>query len=368
MAPSPDAGAVRMRALAADLPNGMLAGFRAGREIAFPNGGATAGVYAVGMGGSAIAADLARTVVDAESRIPLSVIRGPELPRCLTERSRTVLISYSGDTWEALRAYDAAGRAGATRVAITSGGRLAERAEADDVPVLRVPPGMPPRAAVGHLLGAVLGLLDAGFPESNETRIEQAAERTRTQIGRYAAPRGPAWALAERIGGRFPFFVAESAFAPLARRWATQVEENAKRMAAFDEAPELFHNALVGWDALSRSEAARYAVVQIQWSGDDPTVRRNFAHLERLLAARGVRTADVHLAPEDRLEALLDGLALGDQLSLALAARRGVDPVPVAAIERVRAASRPALDVEVPAARSEPVPAAVRRPRRSKGI
>jgi len=342
------AGAVRMRALAADLPNGLLAGFRAGRELAFPNGGATARVYAVGMGGSAIAADLARTVVDAESRIALSVVRGPELPRCLDERSRVVLVSYSGDTWEALRAYDAAGRADAVRVAITSGGQLAERAEADDVPVLRVPPGMPPRAAVGHLLGAVLGLLDAGFPESNEERVDRVAERTRAQIGRYAAPRGPARLLADRIGDRFPFFVAESAFAPLARRWATQVEENAKRMAAFDEAPELFHNALVGWDALRRPAASRYAVVQLHWSGDEPMVRSNLGRLDRLLAARGVRSAIVRLASEDRLEALLDGVALGDQLSLALAERAGVDPVPVAAIDRLRAASRSVLSRGAP--------------------
>lgn len=330
-------GAARMRALVADLPNGLLSGFRAGREVAFPNGGATTRVFAVGMGGSAIAADLARTIVDAESRIALSVVRGPELPRCLDESARVVLVSYSGDTWEALRAYDAAGRAGAGRVAITSGGLLAERAEADGVPVLRVPPGIPPRAAVGHLLGGVLGLLDAGFPESNESRVERVAERTRELIGRYGAARGPAQSLADRIGDRFPFFVAESSFAPLARRWATQVEENAKRMAAFDEAPELFHNALVGWDALPRSEGARYAVVQIRWTGDDPTVGTNLGRLERLLAARGVRTSEVRLSSEDRMEALLDGLAFGDQLSLALAARRGIDPVPVAAIERIRA-------------------------------
>lgn len=333
------AGAVRMRALAADLPNAFLSGFHSGRELAFPNGGATDRVYAVGMGGSAIAADLARTVVDAESRIALAVVRGPELPRCLDERSRVVLLSYSGNTWEALRGYDAAGRAGAPRVAVTSGGELAERAETDGVPVLRLPPGMPPRAAVGHLLGGVFGLLDAGFPESNEARVERAAERTRGRIGRFAAANGAGRTLATWIGPRFPVFVAESAFAPLARRWATQVEENAKRIAAFDEVPELFHNAVVGWDAVPRSEARRFAVMVLRWSGGDPTVGRSLRQWTRALVGRGVRTKDVTLGAEDRLEALLEGLALGDQLSLALAERRGVDPLPVAAIDRLRAAT-----------------------------
>jgi len=59
---------------------------------------------------------------------------------------------------------------------ITSGGELARRAERDGVPVLQIPPGLPPRAAVGYLLGGLLGLLDPFFPESNDRRLAAAAD------------------------------------------------------------------------------------------------------------------------------------------------------------------------------------------------
>ncbi len=327
-----------MRALAAALPDAFESGYRAGRELARPLPGDDLRFVAVGMGGSAIAADLARGVVEAESRASLSVVRSPELPRSIDARTEVLVASYSGNTWETLVAYDAAGRVGARRSVVTSGGALLERAVADGVPVLTVPPGLPPRSAVGHFLGGVLGLLDSAFPESLEARVTRAADATRTRIHEYARGRGPAATLARKVGDRLPFVYAEGSFAALARRWKTQVEENAKRLAVFDEVPELFHNAIVGWDAISRGEARKFVALLLEWSGEAPPVRTSFRYLERLLRSKGVAVARVPLTAEDRLEALVSGIALGDHLSLFLAERDEVDPYPVDAITRLKSA------------------------------
>ncbi len=327
-----------MRALALETPTTFRDGFRHGLELSVPVRTAAPRVYAAGMGGSGIAADLVRALVVAETAAELTVVRGFALPRAVGPRDHVLLTSYSGNTWETLRAYDAAGRAGATRTALTSGGTLAERAEADGVPVLRVPPGLPPRAAIGHLLGGTLGLLDPLFPESNEGRVAAVSPRIDRRVRRFSAPDGAPAQLARSIGERLPFFYAESAFLPLARRWKHQVEENAKRLAAFDELPELLHNALVGWDATPKNVARRFAVVVLEWAEGDPSVRTSVRYLERLLRGRGVRTLKVDLAPEDRLEALLEGVVLGDLTSLHLARRRKVDPLPVDAITRLKAA------------------------------
>lgn len=331
-------GLARMRALAATLPDALESGYRSGQELARPLPTDDLRVVAVGMGGSGIAADLARGIVDAESRGQLSIVRSPDLPRSTDRRTEVLLVSYSGNTWETLVAYEAAGRLGARRTVITSGGALMERAEADGVPLLTVPPGLPPRSAVGHLFGGVLGLLDSAFPESLEARIARAAEATRARIREYARPKGPAAVLARRIGDRLPFFYAESSFLPLARRWKTQVEENAKRVAVFDEVPELFHNAIVGWDAFPRRDAGRNVVTLLEWTGEAPTVRKSFRYLERLLKSKGVATARAPLSAEDRVAALVAGIALGDHLSLFLAERADVDPYPVDAITRLKGA------------------------------
>lgn len=337
-----------MRALAASLPDAFEAGYRAGRELARPLPGDDLRFVAIGMGGSAIAADLARGVVDSESRASLSVVRSPELPRSVDSRTEVLVASYSGNTWETLVAYVAAGRAGARRTVVTSGGALLERALADGVPVLAIPPGLPPRSAVGHFLGGVLGLLDSAFPESLETRVTHTAQATRARIREYARGRGPAATLARKVGARLPFVYAEGSFAALARRWKTQVEENAKRLAVFDEVPELFHNAIVGWDAISRRDARNFVALLLEWSGESPPVRTRFRYLERLLRAKGVPVACVPLVAEDRLEALVSGVALGDHVSLFLADRGGVDPYPVDAITRLKSAVGSPATIEEP--------------------
>jgi glucose/mannose-6-phosphate isomerase len=223
-------------------------------------------------------------------------------------------------------------------VAVTSGGELAERAERDGIPLLTLPPGLPPRCAVGHILGGILGLLDPWFPESNEVRLDRAADRLAERIPLFASPRGPAATVARQIGSRVPVVYAESAFAGLAHRWKTQIEENAKRLAMFDEIPEMLHNSIVGWDALPKSDAKRYAVLLLQWVGALPPTRRSFDYLGKLLAERGIAVCPVPLAAEDRLEALVHGMSLGDYVSLFLAERRGVDPYPIDAISRLKAA------------------------------
>lgn len=326
-----------MRALAANLPTALKEGFAAGLEIAPPARSASR-VLAVGMGGSGIAADLARGVIHAETPAVVTVVRSPELPRGLDSRAHVILISYSGDTWETLDAFEAAGRVGAHRTVVTSGGRLAERAAEEGVAVLPVPSGQPPRAAVGHLLGGILGLLDPWFPESNESRVARISEHLRNRMGTLARSRGPAAGLATKIGDRLPFVYAESSFLALARRWKTQIEENAKRLAVFDEVPELCHNAIVGWDAIRRIDAATYAVVLLEWSGESPYIRQRLLFLERLLNSRGARVMRAPLDSEDRLEALVDGIALGDHMSLFLADHRKVDPLPVEAIGRMKSA------------------------------
>ncbi len=327
-----------MRALAAALPSALLDGFRLGRELAPPAESGPAQVFVAGMGGSGIAAELARGVVEAETRIPLVVLRSPTAPTSISARSRVFLASYSGNTWETLRAYEAAGRAGAFRVVLASGGTLAEYAARDRVPLLPIPGGLPPRSAVGYLLGGLLGLLDPWFPESNEDRVRRVAEQVRPYVAACGRARGPADRIAEAIGPRFPFVYAESSFAGLARRWKTQIEENAKRLAAFDEIPELFHNALVGWDATATADARRTAVVLLEWAGSPPLVRQSIEYLDKLLRTRGVTVLPTPLESEDRLEALIQGLTLGDHVSLFLADRAGVDPYPVDAITRLKTA------------------------------
>src|SRR5207248_2165814 len=94
-----------------------------------------------GRGGSAIAADLPRGLFGDRLQRPFLAVREYRWPAWVTERSRALLSSYSGDTEETLALYREAGEKRIPRLAITTGGTLARWCERDRVPCLVLPGG-----------------------------------------------------------------------------------------------------------------------------------------------------------------------------------------------------------------------------------
>jgi glucose/mannose-6-phosphate isomerase len=337
--PNGGSGAARMAELAAQLPSQLRDGFREGKEQAPPFPPGTRQVVVAGMGGSAIAGDLALALTSAETELDLQVVRSDDLPKPIRAPGWLIAISYSGNTRETLHAYDEAGRRGMPRLAITSGGELEARATRDGVPVLAVPPGGPPRAWVGYLLGTLLGALDSSFPDSNEDRLRAAADSVESAWPALSAKEGSGAELARAVGERLPTICAEMPLAGLARRWKTQVEENAKRGATFEVLPEMFHNAVVGWDRAGLVDRSSRALLFLEWAGSSLEISPRQAYLVRLLQERKIPVLPVRLSARELLGAIIEGVAVGDLFSLALAANDGIDPMPTDAIDRMKAAT-----------------------------
>ena len=123
---------------------------------------------------------------------------------------------------------------------------------------------------------------------------------------------------------------------PLARRWKTQVNENAKLQAFFSELPEADHNEICGWAGLP--EGARLSVVMLEDADQHPRLRRRFELTAEAIAADGTEVVRVETEGETRTARLFSPLMLGDLVSLRLAAARGVDPLPVEAIDALKSA------------------------------
>ena len=104
-----------------------------------------------GMGGSAIGGDLGAAALGDRLTRQMFTVRGYELPPWSPAGSAVLCSSYSGDTEETLACYDAAEALGAQRLVATTGGDLAEAARRDGVPVIGLPAGLQPRAAVAYM-------------------------------------------------------------------------------------------------------------------------------------------------------------------------------------------------------------------------
>ena len=76
----------------------------------------------------------------------------------------------------------------------------------------------------------------------------------------------------------------------------------------------------------------------IEDADQHPRVRRRFELTGEMIAADGVEVIGVETEGEGRVARMLWATMLGDLVSLELADARGVDPLPVEAIDRLKTA------------------------------
>ena len=301
---------------------------------------ARGGLLVCGMGGSAIGGDLAAAAIGDRARRPIRTVRGYELEPWVGDDTLVLCASYSGDTEETLACWRAAREAGAPRIALTTGGELAAAAREEGVPVMSPPGGFQPRAGVVYMLvGALECAALCGAAPSLRGELEAAAEPLAKLAGEWGpdgAPESQAKALASKLNGTVAVIHGAGLTAPVARRWKTQLNENSKLPAFHSELPEADHNEVCGWDATD-GLAPMSAVFLADPDLSDRM--RSRVELTADIARRGAPTVET-IEPwgETRIERVLAAILLGDLVSVYVAALRGVDPTPVAAIEDFKSA------------------------------
>ena len=211
------------------------------------------GVIVAGMGGSAAGARLAVGALGSRLHRPMVVCDRYALPGWAGPSTLVLASSYSGNTEETLAAYDDAVSRDAPRLVATTGGALAERARAHGVPVIPVPGGFQPRAAIGYSLVAALEAARlSGAAPSVASEIEAAAalaESLAVEWGPDGDEDNEAKALARALHGTVPVIAGAEIAAAAAYRWKCQFNENAALPAFASALPEADHNEVVGWAA-----------------------------------------------------------------------------------------------------------------------
>jgi len=298
-------------------------------------------VLVCGMGGSAIGGDLA-AVWAAAHGVRVAVHRGYGLPAWVDESTVLVFSSYSGNTEETLSAFDAAvGRGFGTRC-IATGGALAARARTHGAPLVVLPGGLQPRAALGHSLVALLVQLHAAglVPDATAALAAAAAHlgHLADDWGPHAAEaRNPAKRLARRWHGCLPvLYTGLGLTQPVGVRWKGQIHENAKSFATVSVFPELDHNEIMAFTALPELRQ-KTILTFLRDRDDDAGTRRRMDVTAEILAPRVGAVEWIDTAGESPLERALAAVWLGDWASVYLAFLGGVDPTPVAEIEALKA-------------------------------
>jgi glucose/mannose-6-phosphate isomerase len=301
---------------------------------------APSGLIVAGMGGSSIGGALASAVLGDRASRPIVLARDYALPAWTTPDVTVLCSSYSGDTEETLAIYDAAGALGARRIVATTGGKLAAAARSDAVPVVPIPGGFQPRVAVAYLLVIALEVAYlCGAGDRLHSEIDVAAAHGERLVAEWG-PDGPENSLPKELArglhATVPQIAGAGLTAPIAYRWKTQINENAKTPCFAGELPELDHNEIAGW--AGASELGRFSAVFLDDSDLHPRTRQRIELTRGLIQRHAADTFRIETIGETRTDRLASLVLLGDLVSVYLAVLRSADPTPVPELDRLKGA------------------------------
>ncbi|MDD4873417.1 MAG: bifunctional phosphoglucose/phosphomannose isomerase [Dehalococcoidales bacterium] len=297
-------------------------------------------VMILGMGGSAIGADLIARLASSESKIPISVNRSYNLPSYVDNKTLFIACSYSGYTEETLSALDEAFSINAKCIAITTGGKLKEIAEARHIPLFQFDYDAQPRATLPFSFMAIFSILQKlrviGDKSADTAKMIKILEQLSGQLDKsIPIAQNQAKQMAEKLYGKFIFIYCSGITAEVGYRWKTQFNENSKTWAACESFSELNHNTIVGYQ-FPKDFAGNTHIVLLRSSQLPEPILKRYQATCQLLEQTKIKHSIIDVSGENTLAQMLSLVLLGDYISYYLAILNQVDPTPIEAIDHLK--------------------------------
>lgn len=311
-------------------------------EIANPDhdGREITKVVVAGMGGSALAALMLKVWLESELKIPIEVVRDYTLPAYVDQDTLVIASSYSGNTEETVACFGQARERSAQVAVIASGGKLVRLADEHSVARVALPTGVQPRMTVIYQLRALTALFGhfgvIGFDKFDAIKklADWLGKEAMAWVPGVRTDRNYAKQLALMAVGKTPVFYAGGLMAPMAYKWKISWNENAKNVAFWNQYPEFNHNEFLGWT--SHPVEKPFVVFDLKSSFENPRTQKRMEISDRLLSGKRPKAIPVELRGDSILAQMLWSNVLADFTSIYVAILNGVDPTPVALIEKFK--------------------------------
>ncbi|MAG15713.1 bifunctional phosphoglucose/phosphomannose isomerase [Candidatus Woesearchaeota archaeon] len=271
-----------------------------------------------GMGGSSIVGGILRAYLHEKCKIPLFLSRGYSLPAFVDRNTLIFSISYSGNTEETLNMLKHAFRKGAALVGVTSGGKLLQKFIEQNLPYIKIPGGLQPRATLAYQIVPILKVLNKLniIPDSSSDIKKTVAALKNTKYEESAK------SLAGKLIGKIPLIYASDQFFSVAYRWKTQFNENSKIHAFTHYFPELNHNELVGFTNIN----ANYHIIMLEDESDHPRIKARMRLTREMISKKDVPTTHIVIKGDNVLTRLFSAIHIGDLTTVYLALFTNTDP------------------------------------------
>jgi len=306
-------------------------------------------IIITGMGGSAIGGEILKDWLRDGLPIPVDISRDYTVPAYANEDTLVFAISHSGETEETLSSFLDALRRKCMIVSITSGGHLLSFCKKLNLPFVRIPDGLPPRAAIPFLFFPLPILLEKIGVLSNVKEEIDETIRVMKSLGEGNSAVIPvkdnsAKHLALELVNTIPIVYGFKQYTAIAHRLKTQFNENSKVISRYDVFPELNHNEVVGWEA-HEALTKHFSVIIIRDHNEPVEIRRRIETTKSLALKGAKKILEIHASGNRRLARMFSVLHIGDFVSVYLAILQNKDPTPVKTISAIKKEMRREFNV-----------------------
>ncbi|MHC2994209.1 MAG: bifunctional phosphoglucose/phosphomannose isomerase [Candidatus Atribacteria bacterium] len=330
-----------------EFPQNIKDALQLGEEFSVPTdffpvpSGKFKNIVVLGMGGSAIGGDLLSNYLANELPIPMVVIRGYSIPKFVGKNSLVFAVSYSGNTEETISALSKCVEVEAKVIALSSGGWFAKLSQDYNFPLIKVPSGIQPRAALGYLFFPILKVLEGlnlikERTEELEEMINILQELSTEYGSKSLTQHNFAKQIALSLHQYLPLiYGSEGLFEAVTMRWKTQINENSKWPCFWNIFSELDHNEIVGYE-IENQINKQAKIVYLEDKEGNPRISQRCEITKKII---GEKVAEFILCPskgKGKLARMFSIIYLGDMVSCYLAILNKVDPSPVACIENLK--------------------------------
>lgn len=329
-------------------PDQIFDAIRIGKDVPFFDNPNSNQLFILGMGGSAIAGDLLYNLLsntEGAEHLSITVNRNYTIPSTINENSNVIISSYSGGTEETLTAFDLAIKKTKHIICICSGGELYNKAKLYNLPVISIPKGYQPRAAIGYSFFPILftilksNLIDVSAKEKIFKDIEDLVNILKEKANFYSNisdKSNYALNIAHKIYDTIPvIYSSVDRLSAVNFRWRCQIQENAKNMAFGNLLPEMNHNEINSW-SYPRYLSQRFSMILLIDKDDNQRIKNRFNALKNILDNQFATIITIESEYQSFLHRIFDITYLGDWISYYLAILNRVDPTPIPLISKLK--------------------------------
>lgn len=297
------------------------------RKVSFPSEyKQISNIMLAGMGGSRFPALILRELFKEELKVPLVINDDYTIPGFVKKDTLVILSSYSGTTEEVIENGKKAKALGVKLAGVTAGGEVASMLKEAGAPVYvfdpKYNPSTQPRIGFGYAVGGLLGLLTSlGLVDVGVQKVKDSIAALPSLLKPFTIDvpghKNPAKQLAQKLYGRYPYYIVSEFLTGIGNAIANQTNETAKSISSFRIIPELNHHLMEGLKFPKEHQKMAMFVFFYSSLFSSP-IQKRFHITKEVVEQNGIETYWRQLQGANKIEQAFELMGLGSYVSMYL--------------------------------------------------